>query len=570
MLRYSRLRTGDCVGLRKERLDGDRLFLRTQKTGESVNRLPKTAVDALRQMKNGRAHFFWTEKGLRESAVADWRRLLRPMIEEAKVTENAHMFRHTFTTDRLTKGVPIEDVAILLGHARPVITAKYYAHFVKARRERLEDWAASSTPEEGRVDFKRLPRPRDYTCRDTGEATRGTHMVECGDAPQLPDAVIWRLGRGRLALAERQAIASRLTALVREDAAPSAIVSRLAAHGLVPLAYRHLVAARDLNLPGPLREELASEFRRHALTRFRFARRLRTLLNILDAAAVDAVPYKGPALAIQLFGNFAMRQFGDLDILVRPSHADRAQRALIEAGLTRHRKSTEGWDDYLYRVRHSSELRDPKESVVVELHWSPADRFLGMDVNVDWLLDETEEIDLLGRPTRVMTRERLLLAMCLHGAKHLWERAVWLAEVAEIVRRSGYVDWGNALSRADHAGFGRAFRAALILVRDLFGEAPPAPWTRALDADLGAVRLAGLLAERLGGAPDRLQGRFRLGYLAQTTVMRRALFCWRVATDLSERDIRTGGPPSKAPLIHSVRRTVRLTRALYTERGDPL
>jgi hypothetical protein len=35
--------------------------------------------------------------------------------------------------------VPIEDVAILLGHTTPAVTAKYYAHFVKARRERLEE-----------------------------------------------------------------------------------------------------------------------------------------------------------------------------------------------------------------------------------------------------------------------------------------------------------------------------------------------------------------------------------------------------------------------------------------------
>jgi integrase len=140
VLRYSGLRIGDCVGLRKEHLDGDRLFLRTQKTGESVYLpLPEIAIEALTQIKNGSEYFFWTGKGLRKSAVADWQRSLRRVFEEAKVTGNAHMFRHTFATDLLTKGVPIEDVAILLGHATPVITAKYYAHFVKARRERLEE-----------------------------------------------------------------------------------------------------------------------------------------------------------------------------------------------------------------------------------------------------------------------------------------------------------------------------------------------------------------------------------------------------------------------------------------------
>ena len=43
-----------------------------------------------------------------------------------------------FATHLLARGVPIEDVAILLGHATPAVTAKYYSHFVKARREKLE------------------------------------------------------------------------------------------------------------------------------------------------------------------------------------------------------------------------------------------------------------------------------------------------------------------------------------------------------------------------------------------------------------------------------------------------
>lgn len=139
-LRYSGLRIGDCVGLKKEHLENDRLFLRTQKSGESVFvPLPKLAAEALAKMENGSDYFFWSGKGVRKSAVADWQRSLRRLFESAKVTGNPHMFRHTFATDLLTRGVPIEDVAILLGHSSPIITAKYYAHFVKARRERLEE-----------------------------------------------------------------------------------------------------------------------------------------------------------------------------------------------------------------------------------------------------------------------------------------------------------------------------------------------------------------------------------------------------------------------------------------------
>ena len=48
-------------------------------------------------------------------------------------------FRHTFATDLLASGIPIEDVSVLLGHKSVRITEAYYSHRIKARRERLEE-----------------------------------------------------------------------------------------------------------------------------------------------------------------------------------------------------------------------------------------------------------------------------------------------------------------------------------------------------------------------------------------------------------------------------------------------
>ena len=152
VLRYAGLRIGDVVALRRDHLHGTRLVLGTAKTGESVYMpLPEQAVDALSEIKGDGDYFFWTGRGLLKSAVADWQRALRRTFKDANVTGNPHMFRHTFATDLLSRGIPIEDVAILLGHATPAVTARYYAHFVKARRERLEEriqalWSEAPAP----------------------------------------------------------------------------------------------------------------------------------------------------------------------------------------------------------------------------------------------------------------------------------------------------------------------------------------------------------------------------------------------------------------------------------------
>src|SRR6266852_2064563 len=94
LLRYSGMRIGDGVNFSTDRLEGNRLFLYTQKTGVPVNT----------NLPNG----------------------------------HAHRFRDTFAVELLLAGVPIERVSILLGHQSVRITEKHYAPWVRARQEQLE------------------------------------------------------------------------------------------------------------------------------------------------------------------------------------------------------------------------------------------------------------------------------------------------------------------------------------------------------------------------------------------------------------------------------------------------
>ena len=54
------------------------------------------------------------------------------------------------------------------------------------------------------------------------------------------------------------------------------------------------------------------------------------ILRLLDAHAIRAVPLKGPALAQSLYGDLALREFCDLDVLVQETDLRKA-RGLLEA-----------------------------------------------------------------------------------------------------------------------------------------------------------------------------------------------------------------------------------------------
>ena len=381
--------------------------------------------------------------------------------------------------------------------------------------------------------------------------------------------VVWLLARPAPSDGERRDAASRLQRALESGASPTLLVSALAGHGLVPLAYRHLLASPGAPVPDALADELGAEFRRHAVSRFRFTQLLKAALDAIEAAGVAVVPFKGPTLAVQLHGNYAMRQYGDLDLLVHPADVAVAREALVRAGLVAAPAPIDSrWAQYLRCTRHSEALTG-HDGTLIELHWSVADRFHGVDLRTSWLFEQTSTVDLVGRPTRAMSAERLLLALCLHGARHLWERAAWLSEIAALIVRTPDLDWPVAYAEADRIDLGRSLRACLRLCRDLLAVAPPDPWLAALDRDAGARRLADALRMRVASPAarqDRLHDRFRLGLLARRTWPRRVQFCWRVATELSERDMASLRQPPRIPALHALTRTLRLARRARADR----
>jgi len=141
LLRYSGMRIGDCVKCSTERIDGNRLFLYTQKTGVPVRCvLPDFVMRELDAApKSSEGYFFWTGKSKLHSAIGKWQKRLQRLFDLAGVEGgHAHRFRDTFSISLLQAGVPLDRVSILLGHRNVRITEKHYSAWVRERQDQLE------------------------------------------------------------------------------------------------------------------------------------------------------------------------------------------------------------------------------------------------------------------------------------------------------------------------------------------------------------------------------------------------------------------------------------------------
>jgi integrase/recombinase XerD len=163
LMRYSGMRVSDAVTLTADKLDGNRLFLYTQKTGIPVYTvLPDSVLrvlDATPRVRDTR--YFWTGQGKRQTAIGDWQEKIKKVFDLAKISKGlgnavSHRLRDTFAVELLQAGVPIERVSILLGHQSVRVTERHYNPWVRSRQEQLEADVASAWKLDPHLNDKNL------------------------------------------------------------------------------------------------------------------------------------------------------------------------------------------------------------------------------------------------------------------------------------------------------------------------------------------------------------------------------------------------------------------------------
>jgi hypothetical protein len=243
-------------------------------------------------------------------------------------------------------------------------------------------------------------------------------------------------------------------------------------HRVVPLVYRTLSTMDAGLVPPDVLTHLQGEFRANSWGNLKLTAELVRVLEVLAADEIPVIPYKGPALAELLYGDVALRQFGDLDIILHSRDVERARESLWALGY-RPARNIIGKDVTLFHERLS---------VTLEVHWSITAERHPVQITPQRLWKNLQHASLGGRPILAHTTEDLLWILCVHGGQHRWERLSWLCDVAEIVRGKP-IDWTRALHNATEVRARRTVLLGLLLARDLLGARLPAEVERVIASD---------------------------------------------------------------------------------------
>jgi len=247
-------------------------------------------------------------------------------------------------------------------------------------------------------------------------------------------------------------------------------VLRLAEHhGVLPLAARNLIE-HARGLPADVERTLRSTYDANLRSSLWFTAELARIMQHFERGQLRAVPYKGAVLAQALYRDLGLRSFSDLDFLISSADFERAKQALAEIGYRPAADLTPAVERLWLRTGYERAFDGAAGKNLVELQWALLPHFYGVDLHLNDLRVE----DLMARAGRIvvggcevpcLSPEDSLLVLCLHAAKHLWTRLIWLSDIAETLRSQSPappIDYALAFARARALGIVRAS-----------GEAPP-------------------------------------------------------------------------------------------------
>jgi len=165
VLVYTGLRISDVALLNIGRLRGNELFLRAKKNGGDVfTWIPDWLCDRLqeRAMRHGPRPFIAGRSDRLETVTDLWRRKINRVFELAgkfEETPTPHRFRHTFARILLQRGIPVADVADLLGDDEDTVR-EHYARWVPERQARLTNILQEAFSDKPRPKLVALPGKR--------------------------------------------------------------------------------------------------------------------------------------------------------------------------------------------------------------------------------------------------------------------------------------------------------------------------------------------------------------------------------------------------------------------------
>lgn len=339
-------------------------------------------------------------------------------------------------------------------------------------------------------------------------------------------------------------------------------------HGVLPLVATRLRAPDAAShVPASIRQKLADRQRTQILFTLSMVAEMFRVLGRFASASIPVLAIKGPALAARCYNDPALRQYGDLDLVVRDRDIRRSTELMIALGYEPNVplaaiSAAKIPGEYVF-VR--SNLR-----LLVEFHTERTFRYHPKPLPLESVFGRQIDIQVDARRVPAFSTEDELILISIHAAKHFWERLMWVADVAALVSRQP-LDWPRVAAASQEVGAERMLRVALQLAKNIFGIELPAEVLRDIDSDPAAASICRRIEQRLPAgesSPLSLFQRATFRMRMRGGLLAGAAYLTRLSLSPTEEDWASRSDAKRSWLLDAASRPFRLARK-YRRDGKP-
>ncbi|HFD14229.1 MAG TPA: hypothetical protein ENJ34_02895 [Epsilonproteobacteria bacterium] len=235
-------------------------------------------------------------------------------------------------------------------------------------------------------------------------------------------------------------------------------------HGILPVVYKSI----KKQCPTQNIQHWQSAYQQIAHRNMLMTSELIKIIHLLQKNNIQALSFKGPTLSQSTYGDITLRQYGDIDILIQEKDRSRMVLLMKKHGYIPEIALKKETEETFFHCVNVLGFHHPRAMVHVEIHWA----LLSTNYAITWdeatLWTQTSQCTIGQYALPTLTPEALLLYLCTHSAKHLFERLEWICDIERSIRAHKTLNWEYLLLEAEKMGIRRILFLSLSLTQELF------------------------------------------------------------------------------------------------------
>jgi len=248
----------------------------------------------------------------------------------------------------------------------------------------------------------------------------------------------------------------------------SAIESLAQRHNLLMLLYVQLKKyynqnSKNIDLHNYL-EERKIAFLTNAAHSMRQKEIEKKILSLLKKEQIPAIVIKGNEIAMEIYNDPDCRTSVDIDILIKMSHARRADTILTKAGYSRIDENPIGF--WFSRLHHAQYVH-PQKDDIIEVHWAfGIPNFFRLTSEKIW-----DEVICTDSGQYKLSPDMMLVQLLIHHQRHAFRELKILIDILWTMwRYESEIDWSAFSEKLGDIGLVKTTQITLKQIRSLWTE----------------------------------------------------------------------------------------------------